>query len=148
MPSASESKPSTPKRFSHKKINIFNKSKILQHDTNTHSQNQNNSNENKEKPLTKNQNSKRYNSFEFFKMLFLLNHIPIFKLSKNLIRPTELKKKTLVLDLDETLIHANMNFSHNKKPDHVVEVIFEKSSCLYYIYKRPHVDAFLRTVII
>lgn len=54
------------------------------------------------------------------------------------------KRKTLVLDLDETLIHSTSRGSRNH--DHVVEVLVDKHVCLYYIYKRPFVDLFLRKV--
>ncbi|KAI8800133.1 NLI interacting factor [Cladochytrium replicatum] len=52
--------------------------------------------------------------------------------------------KTLVLDLDETLIHSTSRGSRNH--DHMIEVLVEKHVCLYYVYKRPHVDYFLRKV--
>jgi hypothetical protein len=54
------------------------------------------------------------------------------------------KRKTLVLDLDETLIHSTSRGSRNH--DHVIEVLVDKHVCLYYIYKRPFVDFFLRKV--
>ncbi|TPX45356.1 hypothetical protein SeLEV6574_g03909 [Synchytrium endobioticum] len=54
------------------------------------------------------------------------------------------KIKTLVLDLDETLIHSTSRGSRNH--DHMIEVLVDKYVCLYYVYKRPHVDLFLQTV--
>ncbi|KAG6900936.1 hypothetical protein C0993_004373 [Termitomyces sp. T159_Od127] len=71
--------------------------------------------------------------------------------------------KTLVLDLDETLIHSTsrpMNSSgggggffglgsfrtRNKGASHMVEVVLGGRSTLYHVYKRPFVDFFLRTV--
>lgn len=72
--------------------------------------------------------------------------------------------KTLVLDLDETLIHSTSRpmFSQasngsgllslgsfgrsNKGAGHVVEVALGGRSTLYHVYKRPFVDFFLRTV--
>lgn len=59
------------------------------------------------------------------------------------------RSKTLVLDLDETLIHSTSR--GNGVPGasgraHVIEVIVDKHACLYYVYKRPHVDYFLRKV--
>jgi len=72
--------------------------------------------------------------------------------------------KTLVLDLDETLIHSTsrpMTYSGNsssglfglgsfdymnKGVSHTVEVVLGGRSTLYHVYKRPFVDFFLRTV--
>jgi hypothetical protein len=54
------------------------------------------------------------------------------------------KKKTLVLDLDETLIHATSRGS--RAQGYMVEVLADGHSCLYYVYKRPHVDYFLQKV--
>ncbi|KAJ2634264.1 Nuclear envelope morphology protein 1 [Coemansia sp. RSA 1286] len=58
--------------------------------------------------------------------------------------PGSLKKKTLVLDLDETLIHSSPQGSY--RAHHRIEVVIDKVACLYYVYKRPHVDYFLRKV--
>ncbi|KAI8928527.1 NLI interacting factor-like phosphatase-domain-containing protein [Entophlyctis helioformis] len=52
------------------------------------------------------------------------------------------KKKTLVLDLDETLIHSTSRGS--RRHDFMVEVLIDKHVCLYYVYKRPYADLFLR----
>ncbi|KAG6890257.1 hypothetical protein C0992_002523 [Termitomyces sp. T32_za158] len=71
--------------------------------------------------------------------------------------------KTLVLDLDETLIHSTSRPMHssgggggffglgsfrtrNKGASHMVEVVLGGRSTLYHVYKRPFVDFFLRTV--
>ncbi|KAJ7700035.1 NLI interacting factor-like phosphatase-domain-containing protein [Mycena rosella] len=70
--------------------------------------------------------------------------------------------KTLVLDLDETLIHSTSRpllsgngstgflglgaFTRNKGSGHMVEVVLGGHSTLYHVYKRPFVDFFLRTV--
>ncbi|KAF8192555.1 NLI interacting factor-like phosphatase-domain-containing protein [Pholiota molesta] len=73
------------------------------------------------------------------------------------------RQKTLVLDLDETLIHSTsrpfppqyngsgllslVSFgSRNKGAGHMVEVVLGGRSTLYHVYKRPFVDFFLRTV--
>ncbi|KXS09491.1 hypothetical protein M427DRAFT_64007 [Gonapodya prolifera JEL478] len=61
-----------------------------------------------------------------------------------LLAPPLSERKTLVLDLDETLIHSTSRGT--RESDHVVEVTVERHVCLYYVYKRPHVDLFLRTV--
>ncbi|KAI6151968.1 NIF-domain-containing protein [Pisolithus tinctorius] len=66
--------------------------------------------------------------------------------------------KTLVLDLDETLIHSTSKpLSHSSGPlgllalgrrnkGHTVEVILGGRHTLYHVYKRPFVDYFLRKV--
>ncbi|KAF9575781.1 Nuclear envelope morphology protein 1 [Mortierella alpina] len=54
------------------------------------------------------------------------------------------KKKTLVLDLDETLIHSTSRGSRSQ--GYMVEVLVDRHACLYYVYKRPHVDYFLKKV--
>lgn len=58
--------------------------------------------------------------------------------------PTHQVKKTLVLDLDETLIHSTSRGSRNH--DHMVEVLVDRHVCLYYVYKRPYCDLFLKKV--
>lgn len=59
-------------------------------------------------------------------------------------------KKTLVIDLDETLIHSvSRGTTHvNSSQGHIVEVKFSSSgiSTLYYVHKRPHCDLFLTKV--
>jgi hypothetical protein len=62
-------------------------------------------------------------------------------------RPSMLSKQiTLVLDLDETLIHSSSRFNSTILHDATVEVLIDKSICLYYVYKRPNVDHFLRVI--
>ena len=78
--------------------------------------------------------------------------------------PFHLVPKTLVLDLDETLIHSTSRpipwqgssgssllslgsfGQRNKGAGHMVEVVLGGRSTLYHVYKRPFVDFFLRTV--
>lgn len=61
------------------------------------------------------------------------------------------KGKTLVLDLDETLVHSvrlgtnETDVSPSIKTK-TIEVTSDKQSILYQVYKRPHVDFFLSTV--
>lgn len=74
-------------------------------------------------------------------------------------------RKTLVLDLDETLIHSTtrpispssgnrgflnfwslIGFGRNRKAGHIVEVVMGGRSTLYHVYKRPFADYFLRKV--
>jgi len=64
--------------------------------------------------------------------------------------------KTLVLDLDETLIHSTSRplpaagirglFGTRRPASHTVEVVMGGRSTLYHVYKRPFVDYFLRKV--
>ena len=80
-------------------------------------------------------------------------------------RPTPFhSQKTLVLDLDETLIHSTSrpftHFSHSPSSlfglkafrrgslgnSHTVEVVLGGKRTTYHVYKRPFVDYFLRKV--
>ncbi|KAH8830811.1 NLI interacting factor-like phosphatase [Flagelloscypha sp. PMI_526] len=66
--------------------------------------------------------------------------------------------KTLVLDLDETLIHSTSRpiqsdrtgwfgfRRRDNKPGYTVEVVLGGRTTLYHVYKRPFADFFLRTV--
>ena len=54
------------------------------------------------------------------------------------------RQKTLVLDLDETLIHSTAGSGVGF--DFMIEVLIGRTSCLYYVYKRPHLDYFLEVV--
>lgn len=61
------------------------------------------------------------------------------------------KEKTLVLDLDETLVHSvRLGTNDNKVSPSIkkktIEVISDQQSIMYEVYKRPHVDFFLSTV--
>lgn len=68
--------------------------------------------------------------------------------SLSVFRPLALRntnRKTLVLDLDETLIHS-MTRGSSISPAHVVEVIVGQLTCIYYVDKRPFCDLFLQKV--
>ena len=60
------------------------------------------------------------------------------------------KPKTLILDLDETLIHSTSRSSGTgagrKGEGHMVEVFLGGRSTVYHVYKRPYVDYFLKKV--
>ena len=69
---------------------------------------------------------------------------PELFLSDALDASTSRKRKTLVLDLDETLLHATTVSTRDY--DYMMEVLVGKIACLYYVRKRPFVDYFLDTV--
>ena len=56
-------------------------------------------------------------------------------------RARDLGKKTLILDLDETLVHSSFNPVANA--DIVLPVEIENKRCQVYVLKRPGVDEFL-----
>lgn len=78
--------------------------------------------------------------------------------------PAALQQKTLILDLDETLIHSlakggRMSSGHmvevklnapvalsGAQPGHPAAVLGPQHPILYYVHKRPHCDEFLRKV--
>lgn len=53
-------------------------------------------------------------------------------------------RKTLVLDLDETLVHASIQST--RTCEFITEVFLEGRSCLYYVTRRPHLELFLKSV--
>ena len=59
--------------------------------------------------------------------------------------PIKPAQKTLVLDLDETLIHS-LAKGGKLGSGHMVEVKFDKAAILYFVHKRPFCDLFLRKV--
>lgn len=59
-------------------------------------------------------------------------------------RPEDKGKKTLVLDLDETLVHSS--FRPVANPDYIIPVEIEGRVIDVYVIKRPWVDHFLATV--
>ncbi|XP_017493705.1 PREDICTED: CTD nuclear envelope phosphatase 1-like [Rhagoletis zephyria] len=62
------------------------------------------------------------------------------------------KRKTLVLDLDETLIHSQhdgilrQTVKPGTPPDFVLRVTIDRHPVRFYVHKRPHVDYFLSVV--
>jgi hypothetical protein len=66
------------------------------------------------------------------------------ELYKNISPPPNLKRKTLILDLDETLVHSTIKtVTHH----HItVDVMIDGLTCTFYVIKRPHVDIFLKKV--
>ncbi|KAL7266136.1 Nuclear envelope morphology protein 1 [Rhizina undulata] len=60
--------------------------------------------------------------------------------------PKNPSPKTLILDLDETLIHSFAK-GGRMTSGHMVEVKLDRQhAILYYVHKRPHCDEFLRKV--
>lgn len=60
--------------------------------------------------------------------------------------PSHPSPKTLILDLDETLIHS-LAKGGRMTSGHMVEVKLDRQhAILYYVHKRPHCDDFLRKV--
>lgn len=76
--------------------------------------------------------------------------IPLSPLSKH--RLSMLKRKTLVLDLDETLIHSHHDgvlkptVKPGTPPDFVLKVNIDRHPVRFFVHKRPHVDYFLEFV--
>ena len=68
----------------------------------------------------------------------------------NILDPPKLPRKTLVLDLDETLIHSLSRYNSstlNKTKGRSIEVkVMGSLPTLYHIYKRPYVEEFLSVV--
>ena len=60
--------------------------------------------------------------------------------SKNII-----KKKTLILDLDETLVHSGFN-QFKRKSDIILNINVDGKNHTIYVLKRPFVDHFLKEV--
>ncbi|XP_025083063.1 CTD nuclear envelope phosphatase 1-like isoform X3 [Pomacea canaliculata] len=75
--------------------------------------------------------------------------VPLSPLSKH--RLSMMKKKTLVLDLDETLIHSHHDgvlrqVKPGTPPDFVLKVTIDRHPVRFFVHKRPHVDYFLEIV--
>ena len=62
------------------------------------------------------------------------------------------RRKILVLDLDETLIHSHhdgvirQTVKPGTPPDFVVKVTIDRHPVRFFVHKRPHVDFFLDVV--
>lgn len=69
-------------------------------------------------------------------------------------RMSTVKRKYLVLDLDETLIHSHHEgvrqmlpqISTSCPPDLVLKIVIERHPVMFSVNKRPHVDYFLSVV--
>ncbi|NXD46948.1 CNEP1 phosphatase, partial [Copsychus sechellarum] len=66
--------------------------------------------------------------------------------------PDQVKRKILVLDLDETLIHSHHDgvlrptVRPGTPPDFILKVVIDKHPVRFFVHKRPHVDFFLEVV--
>lgn len=92
-------------------------------------------------PVARNRKKLHKKTFIFPRLLF----------NFDICHPPRMLKKTLVLDLDETLIHSLSRYNSSiltKNKGISVEVRLNNSglTTLYHIYKRPHVDEFLSIV--
>uniref|UniRef100_A0A671M2B7 Mitochondrial import inner membrane translocase subunit TIM50 n=1 Tax=Sinocyclocheilus anshuiensis TaxID=1608454 RepID=A0A671M2B7_9TELE len=77
--------------------------------------------------------------------------LPLSPISRN--RLNAVKRKILVLDLDETLIHSHHDgvlrptVRPGTPPDFILKVVIDKHPVRFFVHKRPHVDFFLEVVI-
>ncbi|XP_026478552.1 CTD nuclear envelope phosphatase 1 homolog isoform X1 [Ctenocephalides felis] len=75
---------------------------------------------------------------------------PLSPISRH--RLSIVKRKTLVLDLDETLIHSHHDAMQRSSvkpgtpPDFILKVTIDKHPVRFFVHKRPHVDFFLDIV--
>ena len=65
-----------------------------------------------------------------------------FSNHKKNMNPNENIKKTLILDLDETLVHSAFT-PFSRKSDLILNINIEGENRTLYVLKRPHVDKFL-----
>jgi len=78
------------------------------------------------------------------------NLYPLSPLSKH--RLSIVRRKTLVLDLDETLIHSfhdgvlRPTVRPGTPPDFILKVTIDRHPVRFFVHKRPHVDFFLKIV--
>ena len=75
---------------------------------------------------------------------------PLSPISRH--RLSMVRKKVLVLDLDETLIHSHHDgvlrpsVKPGTPPDFILKVTIDKHPVRFFVHKRPHVDFFLSVV--
>lgn len=78
------------------------------------------------------------------------NVYPLSPLSRH--RLSLVKRKVLVLDLDETLIHSHhdgvirQTVKPGTPPDFILKVTIDRRPVRFFVHKRPHVDFFLEVV--
>jgi len=65
---------------------------------------------------------------------------------KPLLVQAKIKKKNLVLDLDETLVHSTININSPYWDECLTLFINGRKDCTFYVKKRPHLDFFFAQV--
>lgn len=78
-------------------------------------------------------------------MTSVLNATPDSQIQMSSRQLSTKKRKTLVLDLDETLIHSTIK-GNETGFDFQVDVDIDGAMYTFYIFKRPHVNYFLEKV--
>jgi len=112
---------------SKRELNLYNDvKKCLNLDINSYSNNSINPKKNLE------QNMHRYSSFSSITS----------NINNSLLGTNENNKKTLILDLDETLVHSAFS-PFSRKSDLTLTINFDGEKRLLYVLKRPYVDEFL-----
>merc|ERR1712088_1022802 len=77
-------------------------------------------------------------------------NMPVSQISKH--RLSIVRRKVLVLDLDETLIHSHhdgvlrQTVKPGTPPDFILKVTIDRHPVRFFVHKRPHVDFFLEMV--
>ncbi|TRY79321.1 hypothetical protein TCAL_09801 [Tigriopus californicus] len=80
------------------------------------------------------------------------NIYPLSPISEHRLNLRQVKRKVLVLDLDETLIHSHHDgvLRQTVKPgtpaDFILKVTIDRHPVRFFVHKRPHVDFFLEVV--
>lgn len=78
--------------------------------------------------------------------------ILLYHTDVDIVLPGLVKRKVLVLDLDETLIHSHHDgvirqmVKPGTPPDFVLKVTIDRHPVRFFVHKRPHVDFFLDIV--
>ncbi|KAK8485686.1 hypothetical protein V6N11_063940 [Hibiscus sabdariffa] len=76
----------------------------------------------------------------------ILPRPPVLVLQRNLLPPLASDKKgTIVLDLDETLVHTSLG-SQPLRYDFIVSRVVDGVTVYFYVFKRPGVDEFLEII--
>ncbi|EFC50404.1 CTD phosphatase [Naegleria gruberi] len=69
--------------------------------------------------------------------------------NSNAEKPTQQSKKFLILDLDETLIHASTTpprADHERLYNYILDVQIDHVNCTFYVSERPHLKLFMEKV--
>ena len=140
---------------SEKKFNVFNKtrnyktpnrqpkSKISNSCVNLNSFNAPNSNKNPKK--TENFFNKQINPNKNYNLLNSARYISSPLLNQQENNMINSNKKTLILDLDETLVHSAF-FPFQRKSDIILNIKLERKNHIIHVLKRPNLDYFLKKI--